>query len=47
MKILLISTHFQKGGAAMSSSRLMKALKGHGVDVKMLVQDGENIKERV
>ncbi|MCK5067308.1 MAG: glycosyltransferase [Bacteroidales bacterium] len=47
MKILLISTHFQKGGAAMSSSRLLKALKGHGVDVKMLVQDGENIKERV
>ena len=40
MKILLIGKHPTTGGAAIASYRLMKALEGHGVDVKMLVQEG-------
>jgi len=40
MKILLIGKHSTTGGAAIASSRLMKALKARGVDVKMLVQEG-------
>ena len=39
MKILLISTYFSKGGAAISSARVFENLKSHGVDVKMLVRD--------
>lgn len=42
MKILLIGKHPTTGGAAIASSRLMKALVSRGIDVKMLVQeDGE------
>ena len=41
MKILLIGKHPRTGGAAIASSRLMEALKAKQVDVKMLVQKGE------
>ena len=40
MKILLIGKHPTTGGAAIASSRLMKALASRGLDVKMLVQEG-------
>jgi len=47
MKIVLISTHAQTGGAAKAAWRLMKALKETGIDIRMLVQDGENINEGI
>ncbi len=47
MKIVLISTHAQTGGAAKASWRLMKLLRKNGIDIKMLVQDGENINEGI
>ena len=37
--ILILSTSDQTGGAAVAASRLMHALKGQGVEVKMLVRD--------
>ena len=40
MKILLIAKHPSTGGAAIASSRLLKALASRGLDVKMLVQEG-------
>lgn len=39
MTILILSTSPQTGGAAGAASRLMYALKGQGVEVKMLVRD--------
>ena len=47
MKIVLISTHVQTGGAAKASWRLMKLLRKNGIDISMLVQDGENVKEGI
>jgi len=40
MKVLLISTHARRGGAALAAYRLMSALRDHGVDAGMLVQQG-------
>lgn len=37
MKVLIVSTYERTGGAAVAASRLLHALKGAGVDVKMLV----------
>lgn len=39
MRVLLINTSERIGGAAVACSRLMEALKNHGVQVKMLVRD--------
>ena len=47
MKIVLISTHAQTGGAAMASWRLMNLLRKNGIDIEMLVQDGENVQEGI
>lgn len=47
MKILLISKSSGTGGAAIASTRLMKALREKGVDAAMLVQEGENEKEGI
>jgi glycosyltransferase involved in cell wall biosynthesis len=47
MKILLICKHPTTGGAAIASTRLMKALQSRGVDVKMLVQEGGVEKEGI
>ncbi len=47
MKILLISKSPRAGGAAIASSRLMKALRAKQVDVKMLVQEGGNEREGI
>lgn len=40
MKVLLISTHARRGGAAIATHRLMGALREFGVDTGMLVQQG-------
>ena len=37
MRVLLVNTTEQKGGAAIAANRLMVALNGHGVKAKMLV----------
>ena len=49
MKILIISTYFNKGGAAISSARAFETLKSQGVDVKMLVRDRDqsNVREGI
>lgn len=39
MRVLLVNTSERIGGAAMACSRLMEALKGCGIKVKMLVRD--------
>lgn len=39
MKVLLINTFEDKGGAAIACKRLMQSLKKQGVSVKMLVRD--------
>lgn len=39
MRVLLINTSERIGGAAVAASRLMEALKKHGVKAKMLVRD--------
>lgn len=39
MKVLLINTSDKTGGAAVAASRLMHALKGEGMEVRMLVCD--------
>ena len=39
MKVLILSTFEQSGGAAIAAKRLMEALRKSGVDVKMLVRD--------
>lgn len=39
MRVLLVNTSDKIGGAAVAASRLMHALQGEGVDVKMLVRD--------
>ena len=38
MKVLLINTSENTGGAAIACSRLMSALKNNGVNVKLLVK---------
>ncbi|SMO59849.1 Glycosyltransferase involved in cell wall bisynthesis [Saccharicrinis carchari] len=40
MKVLIINKSLHKGGAAIAAKRLFDALKGNGVDVKMLVEEG-------
>ncbi|MDP4269556.1 MAG: glycosyltransferase family 4 protein [Bacteroidota bacterium] len=47
MKLLLINTSEQKGGAAVACKRLMKALSGAGMEVKMLVRDKTTDNEQV
>ncbi len=37
MRVLLVNTTEQKGGAAIAANRLMAALNGHGIKAKMLV----------
>ena len=39
MRVLLISTSERMGGAAVAASRLMDALKNHGIKAKLLVRD--------
>jgi hypothetical protein len=39
MKVLLVNTSEQTGGAAIAASRLMEALNKNGVKAKMLVRD--------
>lgn len=39
MRVLIINTSEQTGGAAMAANRLMEALNTHGVKAKMLVRD--------
>ncbi|MDE6877791.1 MAG: glycosyl transferase, partial [Odoribacter sp.] len=39
MKIVLINTSENRGGAAVACKRLMIALKKQGISVKMLVRD--------
>ena len=41
MKVLIVNTSEQTGGAAVAANRLMDALNNHGVKVKMLVRDKE------
>jgi len=47
MKILLVGKSSSTGGAAIASRRLMRSLRENSVDVKMLVQEGENENEGV
>ena len=39
MRVLIVNTSEQKGGAAVAAGRLMDALNNHGVKTKMLVRD--------
>ena len=39
MKVLIVNTSEQTGGAAVAANRLMDALNNHGVKAKMLVRD--------
>lgn len=39
MKVLLVNTSERTGGAAVAASRLMEALKGHGIKARLLVRD--------
>ena len=39
MRVLLINTSERMGGAAIAASRLMEALKNHGIKAKLLVRD--------
>ena len=39
MRVLLINTSERMGGAAVAASRLMDALKNHGIKAKLLVRD--------
>jgi glycosyltransferase involved in cell wall biosynthesis len=39
MKVLIVNTSEQAGGAAVAANRLMDALNNHGVKAKMLVRD--------
>lgn len=41
MRVLIVNTSEQTGGAAVAANRLMRALNNHGVKVKMLVRDKE------
>ena len=41
MKVLIVNTSEQTGGAAVAANRLMNALNNHGVKAKMLVRDKE------
>ena len=41
MKVLIVNTSEQTGGAAVAANRLMDALNNHGVKAKMLVRDKE------
>jgi len=47
MKVLLVGKSADTGGAAIASYRLMEILRERGVDIKMLVQEGEKGKEAV
>ncbi|MDL2212488.1 glycosyltransferase [Bacteroides sp. OttesenSCG-928-D19] len=47
MRVLLINTSEQIGGAAIAASRLMDALKSHGVKAKLLVRDKQSDKINV
>jgi glycosyltransferase involved in cell wall biosynthesis len=42
MKVLLVGKSTTNGGAAIASYRLMEILRESGVDVKMLIQEGDN-----
>ena len=42
MKVLLVGKSTKNGGAAIASYRLMEILRESGVDVKMLIQEGED-----
>ena len=44
MRVLIVNTSERTGGAAVAASRLMEALTGYGVKVKMLVRDKETQK---
>lgn len=39
MRVLIINTSERRGGAAIAASRLMDALRNHGIKAKMLVRD--------
>lgn len=45
MRVLIINTSEQTGGAAIAANRLMEALNTHGVKAKMLVRD--KVSERI
>lgn len=47
MKILLVAKHSRTGGAALAASRLMEVLQDRQVDVKMLVQEGEDAEKGI
>ena len=41
MRVLIVNTSEQTGGAAVAANRLMDALNNNGVKAKMLVRDKE------
>ena len=41
MRVLLLNTTAQRGGAAIAASRLMKALQSNGVQTAMMVSRGQ------
>lgn len=47
MKVLLINTYDDRGGAAIACNRLMKALQASGVQSKMLVLDSQSVDKDV
>ena len=47
MKVLIVSTSEQQGGAAIAARRLMEALCRNGVEARMLVRDRQTADERV
>lgn len=47
MKVLLLSTNDILGGAAVVTYRLMHALRGEGVDARMLVANRQTVDECV
>ena len=42
MRVLIVNTSEQKGGAAIAASRLMHALRAEGVEARMLVRDTDH-----
>lgn len=47
MKVLLVNTSEQAGGAAIAANRLLKALGGRGVKASMLVRDRSSVRPEV
>lgn len=47
MKVLLVNTSDNTGGAAVAATRLMNALSHNGIDVRMMVRDRKTQDERV